>query len=138
MSTNGSPRSDSICIYVFACVFVLDLNVQQANWYPRSQVRNVYRFPEHSNGTYVVSQQVALFFELDLGFGRVGWLSSAHYLQQLLNPILSSYYLEKKSLEDVTLSLVFTLSLVSCSVSPRRRNTKYRFLSGFCSSLLYL
>ena len=25
--------------------------------------------------------------------------------------------------------LVVTLSLVSCSVSPRKRNTKYRFLS---------
>ena len=30
-------------------------------------VRNVCRFPEHSNGTVVLSQQVALFCELDLG-----------------------------------------------------------------------
>ena len=66
MSTNGSPRSDSICIYVFVCV-CLYLNVQQTNWYSRSQVRNVCRFPEHSNGTFVLSQRVALFCELDLG-----------------------------------------------------------------------
>ena len=35
------------------------------NWYSRSQERNVYRFLEHSNGTFVLSQQVALFYELD-------------------------------------------------------------------------
>ena len=42
--------------------------------YSRSQVRNVCRLPEHSNGTFVLSQQVALFCELDLGL--VGWLGA--------------------------------------------------------------
>ena len=33
--------------------------------FSQSKERNVYRFPEHSNGTFVLSQQVALFCELD-------------------------------------------------------------------------
>ena len=63
VSTNGSPHSDSICIYVFVCfcVFVFSLNVQQTQWCFRSQVRNVCRFPEHSNWTVVLSKQVDLF-----------------------------------------------------------------------------
>ena len=34
--------------------------------------------------------------------------------------------------------LVVTLSLVSCSVSPRRRNTKYRFLSFWMLSFTFV
>ena len=52
---NGSHRSISICIYVFCLCLCLSPNDQQTNWYSRSQERNVYRFSEHSNGTFVLS-----------------------------------------------------------------------------------
>ena len=52
----GRSRSNSICVYVFVrlrlCVY---LNVQQTNWYFSSQVRNVCRFPQNLNGTFVLS-----------------------------------------------------------------------------------
>ena len=35
------------------------------NWYSCSQERNVYRFPEHSNATSVLSQRVSSFYKLD-------------------------------------------------------------------------
>ena len=78
----------------FCLCLCLYLNVQQTNWYSRSQVRNVCRFPEHSNGTFVLSLQVALFCELDLGL--VGLVGSVLLVEQLLNPIPSSNYLSKK------------------------------------------
>ena len=80
-------------------VFLSLQNVEQTNWYSRSQVRNVYRFPEHSNGTFVLSQQVALFCELDLGL--VGLVGSFLLVEQLLNPIPSSNYFSRKSSEAV-------------------------------------
>ena len=61
----------------FRLCLCLYLNVQQTNWYSRSQVRNVCRFPEHSNGTFVLSLQVALFCEIGFRFGWVGWERSA-------------------------------------------------------------
>ena len=64
-----------------------------------SEVRNVCRFPEHSNGTFVLFQQVALFCELDLGL--VGLVGSFLLVQQLLNPIPSSNDLSRKSSDAV-------------------------------------
>ena len=75
----------------------LYLNVQQTTWYSRSQVRNVCRFPEHSNGTFFLSQQVALFCELDLGLVRL--FGSFLHVEQLLNPIPSSNCFSRKSSE---------------------------------------
>ena len=76
----------------------LSLNVQ-TNWYSRSQVRNVYRFPEHSNGTFVLSQQVALLWQLD--WGLVGLVGSLLLVQQLLGPLPSSNHFSRKSSEAV-------------------------------------
>ena len=75
----------------------LYLNVQ-THWYFRSQVRNVCRFPEHSNGTFVLSWQVALFCELDLGLvGLVGsFLIVEHLWTQFLHPIISQGNLRKR------------------------------------------
>ena len=58
------------------------VSVQQTNWCSCSHERNVYRFPEHSNGTCVLSQRVSpLYHELDLGL--VGLVGS-----QFLHPIM--------------------------------------------------
>ena len=98
VSTNGSHRSISICIYVFVCL-CLSLNVQQTNWYSRKRKRNVYRFPEHSNGTFVLSQLVSPFFKVDLGL--VGLVECLLFVEQLLNPIPSSKYFSRKFSETV-------------------------------------
>ena len=82
------PLRFRLCLY---------LNVQQIHRYSRSQVRNVCRFPEHSHGTFVLSWQVALFCELDLG--SVGLVGSFLLVEQFLNPIPSSNYLSRKSSE---------------------------------------
>ena len=37
-----------------------------------------------------------------------GFVESFHYLQQLLNPILSSNYLQKKSLEEVDVTYILS------------------------------
>ena len=56
----------SLDLHLRLCLCLcLSLNVQQTIWYSCSLERNVLRFPEHSNGTFVLSQQVALFYELD-------------------------------------------------------------------------
>ena len=70
--------------------------VQQTNWYSCSHERNVYRIPEHSNGTFVLSQRVSPFYhDLDLDLvGLVDWLL---LVEQLLNPILSSNHVSRKS-----------------------------------------
>ena len=73
----------------------LSLNVQQTNWYSCSHERNVYRFPEHSNGTLVLSQRVSTFKKIGLGFGWV--VGCLLLVEQLLNPIPSSNYLWRKS-----------------------------------------
>ena len=70
------------------------------HWCSRSQVRNVCRFPEHSNWTFVLSKQVALFQQLDLS-SLVGFVGSFPHVQQLLTPILSSHCLWRKSSEAV-------------------------------------
>ena len=46
----------------FCLCLCLSLNVQQTNWYSCSHERNVYRFPVHSNGTFVLSQRVSPFY----------------------------------------------------------------------------
>ena len=51
----------------------LSLNVQQTYWYSRSQERNVYRFHEHSNGTFVLSQQGCQISCDDNTAGCRGW-----------------------------------------------------------------
>ena len=68
----------------------------------------MYRFPEHSNGTFVVSQQVALFCELD--YGLVGLVGSLLIVEQLLNPIPSSNHFSRKSSEaDEVIHILFRI-----------------------------
>ena len=96
---NGSPRSIMICIFVFVCVFVFHLDVQQTNWYSRSHEKNVCRFPEHSNGTFVLSQRVSPFYN----WIRVwlGWLVVFCLSRNFWTLIPSSNHLSKKSSEAV-------------------------------------
>ena len=53
----------------------------------------MYRFPEHSNGTFVLSQRVAPFYKLDEGL--VGLVGCLLLVEQLLNPIPSSNHLKE-------------------------------------------
>ena len=57
----GSPLSISICIYVLSVSFVSLQTFELTIWFSCSQERNEYRFPEHSNETFVLSQRVAPF-----------------------------------------------------------------------------
>ena len=83
----------------FCLCLCLSLNVQQTNWYSRSHERNVYRFLEHSNGTFVLSQRVSPFYKLD--WGLVGLVGSLLFVEQLLNPIPLSNHVTRKSSEAV-------------------------------------
>ena len=96
---NESPRSISICIYVFICVF-LSPNVHQTI---------VYRFPEHSNGTFLLSQGVSPFYKLEQGL--VGLVGCLQLVEQLLNPIPSSNHFSRKSTEAV--EVIHTLFRIS-------------------------
>ena len=57
------------------------------------------RFPEHSNGTFVLSQRVFPFYELDYGFFVL--VVCLLLVKQLLNPIPSSNHVSRKSSEAV-------------------------------------
>ena len=70
---NGSLRSYMISVYVFVCVFVLIWTFKQTlahnwkqvsqffHWCFRSQVRHIFRFPEHSNRMVALPKLVSLF-----------------------------------------------------------------------------
>ena len=96
-SQRVSPFYHDLHLRFCLCV-CLSLIVQQKNWYSCSHERNVYRFPEHSNGTFVLPQRVSPFYhDLDLGLvGLVDWLL---LVEQFLNPILSSNHVSRKSSE---------------------------------------
>ena len=57
----------------------------------------MYRFPEHSNGTFVLSQRVSPFYILD--WGLVGLVGCLLLVEQLLNPIPSSSDVTRRSWE---------------------------------------
>ena len=59
--TTGLPFYHDLHLRFCLCL-CLSLNVQQTNWYSCTHERNVYRFPEHSNGTIVLSQLVSPFY----------------------------------------------------------------------------
>ena len=84
----------------FGLCLCLYMNVQQTNWYSCSHERKVYRFPEHSNGTFVLSQGVfPLYHDLVSGLiGLVGsFLLSSNVWTQFLHPIMSQGNLRRHS-----------------------------------------
>ena len=60
-------------------------------WCFRSQTRHLIRFPEQANRMVAHSSQVSPCLHLGFWF-LVGFVVSLHFLQQLLNPILSSNF----------------------------------------------
>ena len=76
-------------------------------WCFRIQASHVCRFPHHSNWMVAHAKQVSLFLQLDFWF-LVEFVGSLHYLQQLLNPILSSNCLWRKSSEEVEVTHVLS------------------------------
>ena len=84
----------------FCLCLCLSLNVQQTKWYSFSHERNVYRFPEHSNWTFVLSQRVSPFFH-DLDLVWLGWLVdlclSSNFWTQFLHPIMYQGNLWRRS-----------------------------------------
>ena len=82
----------------FGLCLCLYRNVQQTNWYSCSHERKVYRFPEHSNGTFVLSQRVFPFYH-DLVSGLIGLVGSFLLVEQRLNPIPSSNHVSRKPSE---------------------------------------
>ena len=95
LSTNGSLHFDSICIYVFVCVFVFIWTFNRHIGTLAAKWETCVDFLSTRTGTFVLSQQVALFCELDLGL--VVLVGSSLLVEQLLNPILSSNYFSRKS-----------------------------------------
>ena len=93
-SQRVSPFYLDLHLHLWLCL-CLSLTVQQTNWYSRSQERNAYRFPEHSNETFVLSQRVSPFYKLD--YGLVGLVGNLLLVEQLLDPIQSSNHFSKKS-----------------------------------------
>ena len=59
---NGSPRSIMICIYVFVCVFVFINTFNKQIGILAVTRETCVDFPEHSNGTFVLSQRVSPFY----------------------------------------------------------------------------
>ena len=96
---NVSPFYHDLHLRFCLCL-CLSLNGQQTNRYPCSHERNVYRFLEHSNGTFVLSQRVSPFF---MTWIRV-WLSwlvdfclPSNFWTQFLHPIMSQGNLRRQS-----------------------------------------
>ena len=74
--------------------FYHDLHLD-LHWCSFNHERNVYRFPEHSNGTRFLSQRVSPFYR-DLDLGLVGSVGCLLLVEQLLNPIRSSSHVSRK------------------------------------------
>ena len=96
---NGSLPSIMICVYVFVCL-CLYLNVQQTNWCSCSHERNVYRFPQYSNGTFVLSEMalrsIMIWIRVWLGW-LVDFSLPSNFSTQFLHPIMSQGNLRRQS-----------------------------------------
>ena len=123
LSTHGSPRSCKICVYVFVLCLRICLQVQQtlahnsgwilvhpqvspfllSVWCLRDQTRRLFR----SSGWTVAHPWLSPF--LIIGFlVLVGFVGCPCCFQLLLNPILSSNYLRKKSLEEAEVTHILS------------------------------